>query len=102
MLDGVRARCNTNAMSRGKPTINFRTTPDTRQKLWEMASVYGSQTTSEFMREMVEAMCSDDAEKVQTFMVRLFTRLGERKQLKLTLGPKVNPPNKRRNHARRE
>lgn len=87
-------------MSKGTPTYAIRLKPSTRASVQQMAELYGSTSTGAFIREMLETMCSDDAEKVQDFMVRLFTRLGEQKQLKLTLGPKVNPPNKRRTRAR--
>lgn len=87
-------------MSQGTPVYAIRLSKETRASIKEMAGLYGSTSSAAFIRETIEVMCSEDGEKIQDFMVRLFTRIGERKQLQLTLGPTVNPPKKRRKRAR--
>ncbi len=66
------------------PIMNFRLPQAERDALHEMARIYGAKTTSDFLRDMVGAMCSGDAERVKAFNVRLFSKVGEQLGLKFS------------------
>ncbi len=66
------------------PIFNFRLSTDRANSLREMAKVYGSKNTSEFLREMVGAMCSGETEQIKGFVGRLIQRAGEQLTLQLT------------------
>lgn len=65
------------------PLFSFRLQREKAAALREMATLYGSRNPSEFLREMVGAMCSNDLEQVKAFNTRLFQRMGEQLTLKL-------------------
>lgn len=65
------------------PHFAFRLPAEKAAALREMAKLYGAASTSEFLREMVGAMCSGDVEQVKVFNGRLFQRIGEQLTLKL-------------------
>jgi hypothetical protein len=65
------------------PHITFRLHPDKAKTLREMAKVFGSPTASDFLREMVGAMCSGNVEEVKAFVGRLIQRSGEQLTLQL-------------------
>lgn len=66
------------------PLFNFRLSVDQAAGLREMAKVYGAKNTSEFLREMVGAMCSGQPEQIKAFVGRLIQRAGEQLTLQLT------------------
>lgn len=77
------------------PIFAFRL-PETEQAaLVEMSKLYGAKNPSEFLREMVGAMCSGKPERVQEFNARLIRAAGEQLILKLnaplTLSPQKAP-----------
>jgi hypothetical protein len=74
------------------PHFNFRLAEDKANSLREMAKLYGAPNTSEFLREMVGAMCSGDVEQVKAFNGRLFQRIGEQLTLKLNATFDKVPP----------
>jgi len=96
------------------PILNFRLAEKERIALIEMAKVYGAKNTSEFLRELVGAMCSGDELRVRTFLGRLFERISGQVQLQLeyeaqreiearkkALKRTLKVPAKRRAHAKR-
>lgn len=87
-LTGVQHRVQHRAMP--TPNFNFRLSADKAAALREMAKLYGSPNTSEFLREMVGAMCSGKVEQVKAFNGKLFQRIGE--QLTLTLNATLETP----------
>lgn len=72
------------------PILNFRLPDAERAALVEMSKLYGSKNVSEFLREMVGAMCSADANRVKAFNIRLFSKVGE--QLALKLNATIDEP----------
>lgn len=66
------------------PVFNFRLPVDQANGLREMAKVYGAKNTSDFLREMVGAMCSGQPEQIKAFVGRLIQRAGEQLTLQLT------------------
>lgn len=66
------------------PVFNFRLPTDQAAALREVAKVYGSKNTSEFLREMVGAMCSGESEQIKAFVGQLVRKVGEQLTLQLT------------------
>ncbi len=64
------------------PHFTFRLAPEKAAALRGMGKLYGSPSTSEFLRVMVGAMCSGDVEQIKAFNGQLFQRLGEQLTLK--------------------
>jgi len=77
------------------PLFNFRLPANERAALVEMSKLYGAAHPSQFLREMVGAMCSGDPVRVQEFNARLVRAAGEQLILKLnaplTLSPQKAP-----------
>ena len=65
------------------PVFTFRLPTEKAAALREMSKLYGALNTSDFLREMVGAMCSGDVEQVKAFNGKLFQRIGEQLTLKL-------------------
>lgn len=65
------------------PLFNFRLPANERAALVEMSKLYGAAHPSQFLREMVGAMCSGDPARVQEFNARLIRAAGEQLILKL-------------------
>ena len=68
-------------MSKGSPKLTFRLPVGEREALSEMSKLYGSANVSEFLREMVGAMCSGELERVKAFNVQLMSKAGEQTAL---------------------
>ena len=65
------------------PNFNFRLPEQKAAALRDMAKLFGSPSTSEFLRVMVGAMCSGDAQQVAAFNGQLFQKIGEQMTLQL-------------------
>jgi hypothetical protein len=65
------------------PIFAFRLAETEQAALVEMSKLYGAKNPSEFLREMVGAMCSGVPERVQEFNARLIRAAGEQLILKL-------------------
>lgn len=59
------------------PNFVFRLAPEKAAALKELAKVYGSANTSDFLREMVGAVVSGDMKQLTAFNTRLFQKMGE-------------------------
>jgi len=83
--------CLTRVLNRPMPTpiFAFRLAESEQAALVDMSKLYGSKNPSEFLREMVSAMCSGKIERVQDFNARLIRAAGEQLILKLNA---VVPP----------
>lgn len=66
------------------PHFNFRLARDKAAALHQMAKIYGAPSTSEFLREMVGAMCSGQPDQVRAFVGKLIAKAGEQLTLQLT------------------
>lgn len=65
--------------------LNFRLGGPERATLFEVSKLYGAPSVSEFLREMVGAICSGDMARIQAFNVKLFERVGGQLALQLTV-----------------
>jgi len=80
------------------PTFTFRLPREEQLALVEMSKVFGAPNPRAFLREMLGAMCSGNAERVRDFNAKLIRAAGEQLILKLnaplTLSPETpqQPP----------
>jgi hypothetical protein len=70
-------------MQRGNPQFRFRLPRAEQETLREMARVYGSESASGFVRELVRAAVTGP-EKAGAFVQRLLEKQGEQLALNLT------------------
>lgn len=70
------------------PNFVFRLPTPEREALIEMSKLYGAESPSAFLRDMIGAMCSGDLARVKEFNGRLVRAAGE--QLILTLNAAVD------------
>lgn len=63
------------------PIFAFRLAKPDRERVEEMARLYGSPNASVFAREMVTAICSGDQARVYAFQLRLSEKLTGQLQL---------------------
>lgn len=66
------------------PLFAFRLDSVKAQQLRELSRVYGAETPSHFLREMVGAVVSGDPSTVEAFNTRLFQKMGEQLALDFT------------------
>ena len=86
------------------PHFTFRLAPEKAAALRQMAKVFESPTPSEFLREMVGAMCSNDRYQVTMFIEKLMTKIAGQLTLELTAPLKIleaPQPAKKRPTARK-
>lgn len=63
------------------PTFTFRLPAKDKAAMAEMAKIYGAPSPGAFCAEMIGAMCANDMVRVQQFIERLITKIGEQLNL---------------------
>jgi len=69
------------------PLYNFRLAPEKVQRLQEVARIVGASTTSEFLRDLIDAACSGEPSQMVAFQRRLVCAMGEQLSLPLASAP---------------
>jgi hypothetical protein len=67
-----------------KPVFTFRLDSSEAASLKEIGRIYGSPSTSAFLREMVGSIVSGEPSKVAEFQTKLFEKLGGQLVLEFT------------------
>ena len=65
------------------PHFSFRLPAEKAEALREIAKIYGSANTSEFLRDLVSAIVAGEPSQLKAFYARLIAKAGEQLTLKL-------------------